>query len=92
METGWYWFEPVIKLDTVTVVSGADQVIQLKKLLVGINLFESFWHWQIQPGILYINDLNLTIRQVNHHWHIDGLMIGDKPGMSPECGVLLAYL
>jgi uncharacterized protein (TIGR02099 family) len=73
METSWYWFEPVLKLNTVTIRDAHDQIIQLHKLLVGINLFSSLWHWQIQPGILYVDDVNLTLRQENNHWQIDGL-------------------
>ncbi|STX29382.1 transmembrane protein [Legionella beliardensis] len=72
METGWFWFEPVIKLKGVTVQS-KNTTIYLKKFLVGINLFESLRHWQLQPGILYIDDLNLTLRQIDKQWQIDGL-------------------
>ncbi|MGQ3888939.1 YhdP family protein [Legionella sp. CNM-1927-20] len=72
METGWFWFEPVIKLKNINIRS-AHSVIHLKKLLVGINLFESLWHWQLQPGILYVEDLNLTLRQLNDQWQVEGL-------------------
>ncbi|MDP1604791.1 MAG: YhdP family protein [Legionella sp.] len=74
METGWYWFEPVIKLKHVAVSNGENNVIQLKKMLVGINLFSSLWHWQIQPGVLYIDSLNLSLRQTNNHWQVEGLV------------------
>lgn len=73
METGWYWFEPVIKLNHVTIVEGKQQVIQLNKLWVGINLWSSLWHWQIQPGVLYIDDVKLTVRQIDSQWQVDGL-------------------
>lgn len=73
METGWYWFEPVIKLNQVTVSDGKQAVVKLNKLLVGINLFSSLWHWQIQPGILYIDDLHLTLRQTDDRWQIEGI-------------------
>ncbi|WP_131781373.1 YhdP family protein [Legionella gresilensis] len=72
METSWFWFEPVIKLKNINVQS-AHKIIHLKKLLVGINLFESLWHWQLQPGILYVEDLNLTLRQLNDQWQVEGL-------------------
>ncbi|STX51915.1 transmembrane protein [Legionella busanensis] len=72
METGWFWFEPVIKLKNINVQS-AHKIIHLKKLLVGINLFESLRHWQLQPGILYVEDLNLTLRQLNDQWQVEGL-------------------
>ena len=73
METSWYWFEPVLKLNQVTISDHQDQVLKLSKLLVGINLFSSLWHWHIQPGVLYVDDVHLTLRQLNDRWQIDGL-------------------
>lgn len=73
METSWYWFEPVLKLNQVTVSDRQDQVLTLNKLMIGINLFSSLWNWHIQPGILYVDDVHLTLRQVNNRWEIDGL-------------------
>ncbi len=96
METSWYWFEPVLKLDKVTISEAEQPVLKLDKLLVGINLFSSLWHWQIQPGILYIEDLNLNVHEVNHHWIIDGLGLGqqavnfDSDGVLPVLAWLLA--
>lgn len=80
METGWYWFEPVIKLNQVTVTTAHQETIKLKQLFVGINLFSSLWNWQIQPGVLYINDIKLTVRQRHDQWQVDGLMAnGQQP-------------
>ncbi len=96
METSWYWFEPVLKLDKVTITQANQPVLKLDKLLVGINLFSSLWHWQIQPGILYIEDLNLNIHEIDHHWIVDGLGIGqesvhfDSDAFLPILGWLLA--
>lgn len=73
LETSWYWFEPVLKMNQVTLSDQDDHVLHLKKLLVGIDLFSSLWHWQIQPGVLYVEDVNLTLRQTNNHWDVDGL-------------------
>ncbi len=73
METSWYWFEPVLKLDQVSIADAQHQVLKLNKLLVGINLLSSLWHWQLQPGILYVGDVHLTLRQGIDHWEIDGL-------------------
>ena len=74
METSWYWLEPVLKLNQITVLDSSDHVLKLAKLMVGINLLSSLWHWDIQPGILYIEGAHLTIRQVNNVWKIDGLL------------------
>ncbi len=73
METGWYWLEPVIKLKQLRVTDAHQTIIKLDKLLVGINLFSSLWHWQLQPGILYISDLHLNLRQSQDSWKIEGL-------------------
>ncbi len=73
METSWYWFEPVLKLNQVAVSDSQDHVLKLSKLLVGIDLLSSLWHWHIQPGILYLDDVHITLRQVGQHWEIDGL-------------------
>lgn len=73
METGWYWFQPVLKLNQVTLGDDSKKIFHLSKLLVGINLFKSLWNWQIQPGVLYIDDMHLTFRERTGHWTIDGI-------------------
>ena len=73
METGWYWFQPVLKLKQVNINDGDKKSLHLDKLLVGINLFKSLWNWRIQPGILYVDDIHLIVRQKNEHWSIDGI-------------------
>ncbi len=73
LETSWYWFQPVLKMNQVTLSNQQDQVLKLNKLLVGIDLLSSLWHWQIQPGVLYVEDVHLTLRQINRHWDVDGL-------------------
>jgi uncharacterized protein (TIGR02099 family) len=73
METSWYWFEPVLKLNQVRVSDAQNTALNLNKMLVGINLFSSLWHWHIQPGILYVDGLQLSLRQQNDHWDVDGL-------------------
>lgn len=73
METSWYWFEPVLKMDQVVLSDKQDHVLTFNKLLVGINLFSSLWHWQIEPGVLFVEDVHLIMRQVGHHWDVEGL-------------------
>ncbi len=96
METSWYWFEPVLRLNQVTVSDNQHHVLKLAKLLVGINLFSSLWHWHIQPGILLVDDVHLTFRQTHHRWQVDGLSQGrhitaiDSEAYLPMLGWLLA--
>ncbi|WP_245183416.1 YhdP family protein [Legionella israelensis] len=73
METGWYWFEPVIKLKQVVVNGGKNESPRLDKLFVGINLFSSLWHWQIQPGVLYVEDAHFALYEDKGKWRIEGL-------------------
>lgn len=84
METGWYWFEPVIKLKQVTLIDAAKTEVRLKQIIVGIDLFSSLWHWQLQPGILYVDGLNLTVRQINDQWQIDGLNKDETHSLSMD--------
>ncbi len=94
METGWYWFEPVIKLNQVSVANGEKEVARLNKLFVGINLLSSILHWQIQPGILFLDDLHLSLHQKNNQWRIDGYdkqkMIFDTTSYQPVLAWVLA--
>ncbi|KTD07216.1 YhdP family protein [Legionella jamestowniensis] len=95
METGWYWFEPVIKLNQVKVLEGSKTVLKLKKLFVGINLFSSLWHWQIQPGVLYIDDLHLNLHETDNGWEIEGItnkqdMVFDFETLKPILQWILA--
>lgn len=95
VETGWYWFEPVIKLKDVSVSDGKKDVVNLSKLLVGINLFSSLWHWQIQPGILFIDDLDLSVRQTKKGWQIEGIDNSENTKISYELAAyepLLAWI
>lgn len=86
METGWYWFQPVLKLNQVTLGEDPKKSFHLSKLLVGINLFKSLWHWQIQPGILYIDEIHLTLREQSGHWIINGISADalSSEDMTPE--------
>ncbi len=78
MQTSWYWFEPVLRLEKVSITDKHKQVLKLDKLLVGINLWSSLWHWQIQPGVLIIEDVNFSLHQKGHHWEVEGLGSGSQ--------------
>lgn len=78
METSWSWFQPVLKLDKVLVSEQGTPVLQLNKLLVGVSLWNSVLHWQIQPGVLIIDDVQLTLRQTDQGWQVDGLKQGES--------------
>lgn len=73
METGWYWFHPVLKLRDVNLSGTKHDAVHLQKLLVGINVFKSLMNWQIQPGVLYVEGLRLGVRQEDDGFVLDGL-------------------
>lgn len=74
METGWYWFQPVVRLNDVGVYDHQYSVIEAQNLTLGINLWRSLWHWQLEPGILYLENLHLTIHQTEQGaWVVDGI-------------------
>lgn len=78
METSWYWFEPVLRLDQVSLTDDKDNNLKLNKLLIGINILSSLWHWQLQPGILYIDRTRLILRQNETGWAVEGLSLGNQ--------------
>ncbi len=72
METSWYWFYPVIKLDHVRIKNEGAKDLEIKKLLIGMNFFTSLIHWQFEPGILYIDGVELSLKQRDSGWLIEG--------------------
>jgi uncharacterized protein (TIGR02099 family) len=96
MKTSWYWFEPVLKLDGVLVSEqgASSSLIELKELLVGIDLMRSLLHWRIQPGVLFIEDGRLNLKQGDAHWELEGSTSGKgiQAGTSTDYHDLLAWL
>lgn len=91
IQTSWYWFTPVLKLNRVTIGGTADQAVYFDQAMVGINLFSSLFHRSVQPGVLYINETHLNIRQQNNTWLIEGLSNPNSPPMlMPILALLLA--
>lgn len=84
METSWYWFYPVVKLEHVTIKNGKTKDLEIKKLLIGINFLSSLNHWQFEPGILYIDGVDLNLKQVDKGWQIEGLAGLDKGALKDE--------
>lgn len=89
LETSWYWFRPVLKLNDVKILDDRNKTLHLNKLLVGIDLWSSLWNWQIKPGILYISDVSLVVKEKDDRWEVDGLK-HDKQTM--QVGADNAYL
>lgn len=101
MKTSWYWFEPVLKLDGVYVSQQGESsstspasLLELKALLVGIDLMHSLLHWRIQPGVLFIEDGRLNLKQGDNNWMLEGSTVegGLKADASTDFNDLLAWL
>lgn len=74
MQTGWYWFKPVLRLNEVSFVDNNQHQLIFQKLLIGINILGSLRYGHIQPGILVIDNLHMTLRQQDNGWQIEGLL------------------
>lgn len=82
METGLYWFEPMIKLTDLAIFKNQQSVLDAHQVIVGINLFSSLWHWQIEPGVLYVDQVHLIIHQRDDHWRVEGFSsLGSKSSL-----------
>lgn len=91
IQTSWYWFTPVLKFNQVTIGGDTNQAVHFDQAMVGINLFSSLFHGSIQPGVFYINETHLNIRQHDNAWLIEGLSKPNAPPMLMSVlGLLLA--
>src|SRR3990167_3251035 len=88
LETSWYWFKPVLKLNDVRLHDNQNNILTLNKLLVGIDLWDSLWNWQIRPGVLYLGDVDLVLHQKQDHWEIDGLKYDKQSMQVNSCSYL----
>jgi uncharacterized protein YhdP len=74
IKASWYWLKPVLKMENVVIVNqDPQQNITIQNLFIGISLLQSLFHWQIVPGILYIDGIDLTITKKAHSWLLSGM-------------------
>lgn len=81
IETSWYWFTPVLRLNQVVIHNAQQHALRFNQVMVGIDLFSSILHWQVQPGVLYVDEAHLKIHQTEDNWKIEGF---DLPNMAAE--------
>lgn len=89
IETGWYWFEPIIRLKNVRVVDDKHESPEVGSIFVGINLLSSLWQWRIQPDTLYIQDIHLSLHEKNQSWYVSGFQTFQSSNNSVELEKLL---
>jgi len=90
VKTSWYWFTPVLQLEHVASVDSEHHVLKCQQILIGIDLLSSLWHWQIQPGMLYLDGMDLTVHQQPGSLQIDGL--SHHPSASTDANLYLPVL
>ncbi len=74
LETGWYWFQPVLKMQGVELSDDKHRQMIMNQLFVGVNLWRSLLSWQIQPGILSVRQVTIGLHQLDdNQWDIDGI-------------------
>ncbi|PJD90600.1 MAG: TIGR02099 family protein [Legionella sp.] len=72
LETSWYWFTPVLRMDQVQMIDDQQHVLRINQVMVGINLLSSLLHWQIKPGVLFVDDVHFKIQQTKDTWTVEG--------------------
>lgn len=76
LETGWYWFEPVMKVSQVQIHESGQTALNIKQVQLGLDLLGSLFHWRIQPGWLLVDGVTLNLKQTQAGWTLNGL--GDQ--------------
>ncbi len=91
MKTGWYWFFPVLKLDSITIVQN-KRSIHLEQLFVGIDPLQSLLYWRIQPGLLYLNKAHLVVRKTQNGWEVDGVKTNTNHSLADSLPHIITLL
>ncbi len=81
VQTSWYWFVPVLRMEHVKFADKQGHALALNHVMVGVDLWHSLWSWQIQPGMLYLNDANLQVKQTDTTWLINGFHLQATGGI-----------
>ena len=82
MQAAWSGFEPQFQFSNVEILNpaGTRALVRVKQLGVGINLFKSLIRWRLQPGLLVVSGMRLSIRQdANGKITVNGLSTESNP-------------
>lgn len=82
----WHWLEPMLKFKNVSInaADSPQSTLKVQELDVGINLFSSFFHWQLKPGTIFIRGTSLIIaQQSNDKWALSNFNYSTS-GSSPN--------
>jgi len=73
IKTSWYGWYPVLKLVNVRLLSANGRALVCDECWIGLDIVRSLFYWHLHPGMLYIDGLNLHLRQQSDHWEIRGV-------------------
>jgi uncharacterized protein (TIGR02099 family) len=93
----WHGLGPSLELRDVTVLdaTGKQPVLQCAAARIDINLWESLRRWQVEPGLLTVKGLHLTVvRRADGAVRVMGLgaAAGETPMAVPAGGALDQWL
>lgn len=84
VQAGWYYFEPVIRLSDVNIDdNNAHTMVTIGSVGLGFDLFSSFWHWRMEPGVLVASQVNI---------HLDSSWVNRNSTSSPSLEQLFPFI
>lgn len=93
LETGWYWFQPIVKAKQVVIKNADQPLLQIAQVELGMSLWRSLLYWRFQPGLLLIDGVTLKIQQTPTNWIIQGIPISNSVSQEKgSAGDLLALV
>src|SRR3990167_8149290 len=70
LQTGWYWLDPVLKLQQVRIYLPNKHELVFKELIVGINIIQSLLQQKLVPGIVYVDQTHWVFQQTAGSWQL----------------------
>ncbi len=92
LETGWYWFQPVIKAKKVLVNGEEHPALKIAQVQLGMSIWGSLWNWRFQPGLLLVEGVKLQLVETPTHWIIQGMPLPALPAKVSSHDELLATI
>lgn len=63
LQASWYGLHPVIRVDNLKIQQAKNKksIFLIKRLSISIHLWRSIWDQQLQPGLLFVDGVELKI-------------------------------
>ncbi len=95
ISTDWYGFQPRLHLDDLNILDTQTHksVLHVDHLMVQINLFASFWRWQLLPNNIAIHGAKIQVMQnKNHGYDISDFIQSNVNAPSKKLDEVLLWL